>query len=68
MSKQRMLEALKTDMMYADYRAGMSLPQVGKRWHYTHYAVWTRFHKRGFKMRSRHEGQLVRLISDRSAA
>jgi hypothetical protein len=29
MSAQRMFEAVKTDMMYADYRAGMSLSQVG---------------------------------------
>lgn len=56
MSKQRMLEALKTDMMYADYRAGMSLAQVGAKWHYTANGVQGRFYKRGFKLRSRIEG------------
>jgi hypothetical protein len=45
--------------MYADYRAGMSLSQVGAKWHYTDSAVWERFQKRGFKLRSRIEGGMM---------
>lgn len=51
MSKQRMLQVLETDFMYADYRAGMSLAQVAEKYHYHVTSVYKRFKVRGFKMR-----------------
>ncbi len=69
MSAQRMLEALEPAMMYADYRAGMSLSQVAAKWYYGVTTVKRRFDQRGYKLRSRHEGQLLRVtvVSEQEA-
>lgn len=69
MSKQRMLRVLETDFMYADYQAGMSLPQIGAKWNYDYTAVWKRFRQRGFKLRTRQEGRRLRvsMVSEQEA-
>lgn len=40
-----------TRMMYEDYKTGMTLDQVGAKYHYSGMGIYKRFQARGFKMR-----------------
>jgi hypothetical protein len=41
-----------TRAMYADYQAGMSLRQIGKKWNYSDSTIHSRFKARGFRCRT----------------